>query len=300
MPGFKDWISAARPRTLPLAVSGLALGNFIAAFHGRHSWAITIGSILTATFLQILSNLANDYGDFVNGADNEERLGPERTVQSGKISISQMKAAIGLFIGLSLIAGIALLWFASEHVDILQLLMMLGLGLLAIGAAIKYTATKSPYGYKGFGDLAVFIFFGLLAVMGSYYLQTGVLDWSLLLPASGFGLLSTGVLNLNNLRDIENDEAVGKITIAVRLGLDQGKKYHFLLMALAAILFILFAFICYSVIYQYLFLIPLALLLGHSVKVQNRKTYAELNPLLKELALSSSLIAISFGIGLII
>lgn len=300
MPAFKDWVSAARPRTLPLAVSGLALGNFIAAFYGQHSWVITIGSILTATFLQILSNLANDYGDFVNGADNEDRVGPERAVQSGRISIPVMRRAIGIFMALSLASGVVLLWAASNNVDLVQLLVMLAFGLLAIGAAIKYTATKSPYGYKGYGDLAVFIFFGLLAVMGSYYLQTGALPWTLLLPASGFGFLSTGVLNLNNLRDIENDKAVGKITIAVRLGLDRGKKYHFVLMAAAAVLFILFALICYSVIYQYLFLIPLALLLGHSVKVHKRKTYAEFNPLLKELALSSSLIAISFGIGLII
>lgn len=300
MPNFSDWVSAARPRTLPLAVSGLALGNFIAAFHGAHSWAISIGSILTATFLQILSNLANDYGDYMNGADNADRLGPERAVQSGKISINTMKKAIALFVVLSLGSGIALLWLASDKINVLYLLVMLGLGVLAVGAAIKYTATDSPYGYKGLGDLAVFLFFGLLAVMGSFYLQTGMLTPELLLPASAFGFLSTGVLNLNNLRDIENDKAVGKITIAVRLGLQKGKKYHFLLIGAATLLFVLFAFICYSVFYQYLFLIPLTLLLGHSVKVHKRKTYAELNPLLKELALSSSLIAFSFGIGLII
>ncbi|MGB0431936.1 MAG: 1,4-dihydroxy-2-naphthoate octaprenyltransferase, partial [Bacteroidia bacterium] len=198
----KNWIDAARPRTLPLALAGLALGNLLAFENNKFSILICVLSILTATFLQILSNFANDYGDFVNGADNDARIGPARAVQSGAISTKTMKTAIITTALLSLITGILLLWVSSKNVNLVWLLIMLASGLLAIAAAYKYTASKNPYGYKGYGDIAVFIFFGLLAVMGIYFLQTNSLNLTMLLPASAFGLLSTGVLNLNNMRDI--------------------------------------------------------------------------------------------------
>lgn len=300
MASAKHWISAARPRTLPLALSGLALGNFIAAGHDSFQWSICVFSILTATLLQVLSNYANDYGDYANGADNEDRIGPARAVQSGAISEGTMKKAIVLLSVLSLSSGILLLWSARHNVSISYLVLMLALGLLAIGAAYKYTASKNPYGYKGFGDIAVFLFFGLLAVMGVYYLQTGSMHFDAVLTAVAFGALSTGVLNLNNMRDIQNDKAVGKITIAVRLGLNNARRYHYLLVTIGASFFVLFAIMSYHYSYQYLFLIPTALLLTHCVKVHKRDSYEGFNPLLKELALSSALIAIASGLGFIV
>lgn len=300
MASVQHWISAARPRTLPLALAGLALGNFIASSQDGFQWSIAVLSILTATFLQILSNYANDYGDFNNGADNEDRIGPARAVQSGAISAKAMKGAIVVLASLSLVSGILLLWFSRHNVSITYLLLMLALGILAIGAAYKYTASKNPYGYKGFGDIAVFLFFGLLAVMGVYYLQTGTLSWASLITGIAFGALSTGVLNLNNMRDIENDAAVGKITVAVRLGLNNARIYHYILVTIGGLFFVLFATISYHYSYQYLFLIPTALLITHCAKVHKRNSYEGFNPLLKELALSSALIAITAGLGFIL
>lgn len=300
MASVKHWISAARPRTLPLALAGLALGNFIAAGHLSFHWSIAISAILTATLLQVLSNYANDYGDFNNGADNENRIGPARAVQSGAISVGAMKRAIIVLSLLSLSSGILLLWFSRENVSIGYLLLMLVFGLLSIGAAYKYTASKNPYGYKGFGDIAVFLFFGILAVMGVYYLQTGTLSVAALTAAVAFGALSTGVLNLNNMRDIENDEVAGKITVAVRLGLNKARAYHYILVTIGGVFFVLFATISYQYSYQYLFLIPTALLITHCAKVHKRDSYEGFNPLLKELALSSAFIAIAVGLGFIL
>ncbi|MFY0675010.1 MAG: 1,4-dihydroxy-2-naphthoate polyprenyltransferase [Bacteroidia bacterium] len=300
MARLKLWIEAARPRTLPLALAGLIMGNLLAYNYETFSWPIFNFSILTAALLQILSNYANDYGDFKNGADNENRIGPKRAVQSGGITEKQMFKAILFFASLSLISGVWLLYLASETVNVLWLLVMLLFGLASIGAAYKYTASKNPYGYKGMGDIAVFLFFGLLAVLGSFFLQTNAFSPIVLLPACAFGLLSTAVLNLNNMRDIENDANSGKITIAVRLGIKNAKNYHYTLISIATISFLIFCFTEYAMWYQFLFLIPLLLLYVHFTKVKKRSTYAEFDPLLKELALSSALIAICISIAYIL
>lgn len=297
---FSAWIQAARPRTLPLALAGLALGNFIAAFYQTFSWAIALSTVATAFFLQVLSNFANDYGDFVNGADNDDRIGPARAVQSGAISAAQMKRAMVITSVLALLFGVLSLYYASQNVNILPLLLMLGLGFGAIWAAIKYTSSANPYGYKGYGDLAVFVFFGLLAVLGSFYLQSGEVKWLVALPAAGFGLFSTGVLNLNNMRDIVNDKAMGKITVAVRLGLAKAKFYHAILIIAGCFLFVIFAIESYTATWQFLFLIPIGFMILHLIKVNKRHNHAEFNPLLKELSLSSALLALTIGIGLII
>ncbi|MBI1184072.1 1,4-dihydroxy-2-naphthoate octaprenyltransferase [bacterium] len=300
MASLQSWVSAARPRTLPLAVAGLLLGNLLAAADGLFHPLIAVLSVLTATFLQVLSNFANDYGDFKNGADNEHRIGPKRSVQSGEISERAMKNAIILFASMAFVSGLGLLYYASFKIGTVHLLTMLGLGFLSILAAYRYTASKNPYGYKGYGDIAVFVFFGLLAVAGIYFLQTGTISSQSLFMGAAFGALSTGVLNLNNMRDIENDANTGKITVAVRLGLPRAKRYHYILISSAVIIFILFAAIRFQTVYQYLFLTPILLLITHCVKVNKRTTYADFNPLLKELSLSSALTALSTGIAIII
>jgi 1,4-dihydroxy-2-naphthoate octaprenyltransferase len=213
----KAWISAFRLRTLPLALASIFLGSFIAAAHGAFDWLIFSLCVLTTLFLQILSNLANDYGDSIHGADGEHREGPSRAVQAGLISATQMKKAMTVFGVLSFITGVLLIYTAFQAQWWLALIF-LGLGLGAIYAAIRYTAGKNPYGYKGLGDLFVLLFFGLVGVGGSYFLYTQVLDWFILLPATGCGLLAVGVLNVNNIRDIKSDEVSGKRSIPVRIG----------------------------------------------------------------------------------
>ena len=220
------WIQAARPNTLPLALASIVLGTACASLNATIDGVVLGMAILTATLLQILSNLANDYGDADLGADTQARIGPQRMVSTGQITPEEMRRAMYFFAGLSLVSGLALLVMVQQRVGWLALGVLLGAGLLAIGAAIKYTVSDTNYGYKGLGDLAVFLFFGWLGVGGSHFLQGGSLDMEVLLPASGFGLLSTAVLNVNNLRDMKTDREVGKNTIPVRLGLKRTRWYH--------------------------------------------------------------------------
>jgi 1,4-dihydroxy-2-naphthoate octaprenyltransferase len=300
MTKLKAWISASRLRTLPLAIAGIILGSFLAASKNNHDWTITGMAILTAVLLQILSNLANDYGDFSKGTDNENRVGPERALQSGIITKPQMKVALFLFVILSLISGVYLLWLSFGSQKIVYALIFLGIGVLSIWAAIKYTVGKSAYGYRGLGDLFVFIFFGWVSVMGVYFLQVQTIDLSIFLPASALGLLSTGVLNLNNTRDIINDRDSGKITLAVKMGYNNARKYQMMLFILTVVLTSLYTSIFGAGIWQQLYwisIIPLAMVV---IKTYNITEPKKLDPLLKVQALSTLLYALSFGIGQIL
>ncbi|WP_421919960.1 1,4-dihydroxy-2-naphthoate polyprenyltransferase [Marinifilum sp.] len=296
----KAWVHAFRLRTLPLALSNIFLGSLLAAADGKFSIKIFLLASLTTLFLQILSNLANDLGDSVSGADNENRLGPERAVQSGVISKKEMIRMVFVFALLSLTAGLFLLWEALQLLSYTQAFVMLGLGLLAIAAAINYTVGNNPYGYNGFGDLFVFLFFGLTGVVGCYFLHTGDVNWSILLPATSVGLLSVGVLNLNNMRDIENDSNSGKRTLVVKIGSEKAKKYHLFLIGFAILSACAYVLIHWNSIYQLLFLISLPLLLKHIYVVAKNKVAQELDPELKKLALSTLLFSLSFGLGLLL
>ena len=229
------WLEAARPKTLPLALVSILTGSVLAYSAGHFSLTIAIMALVTATLLQILSNLANDYGDAVQGTDNDNRLGPQRAMQSGVVTADQMKKAIIFNIILTAIAGLTLVFYALSSFE--SILTFIGLGILAILAAIAYTMGSKPYGYVGLGDLSVFLFFGLLGVSGTYFLHTGHVDATLFLPALGCGLLAVAVLNINNMRDIENDSQCGKRTMAVRLGQRKAKQYHFILLGSALVAF---------------------------------------------------------------
>ena len=300
MANTKAWISAFRLRTLPLAVASISMGSIAAAMDGTHRWNITLLALLTAFLLQILSNLANDYGDFKNGADNDDRKGPQRAVASGAISEKAMLRAMILFVVLSLTSGISLLVIGIPDLfeNIKGLLFFL-VGIAAIVAAVKYTAGNNPYGYSGLGDLSVFIFFGIVAVMGTYYLQTNAFNWSVLLPASAFGLLSTGVLNVNNIRDIENDKATGKITIPVKLGPKKARGYHLLLILSAFILTTIYFGEQSGSLLNYLFLLSVPLYAIHTLSILKSTTGDELmlNTRLKQLVFLNLLYTLLFGLG---
>lgn len=290
------WVSAARPRTLPLALSSIWLGSFLAAFYGDFKWQVVIWASVTTIFLQILSNLANDYGDSVHGADSEHRQGPQRAVQAGLISAGAMRAAMVAFGMLSLFSGLYLL-YSSVGFNWQVFLFFLALGLLAIVAAITYTSGSRPYGYAGLGDISVFLFFGLVAVLGSFYLHTEWLRWELLLPACSSGLFSTAVLNLNNIRDISSDKLAGKLSVPVRIGRERAVQYHaFLLLAglAAALIYVLLE---YRSAWQLLFLLSTPLFLINLRAVVKYKEAAALDPYLKQMALSTLAFVLLFGIG---
>ena len=297
---IKAWIHAFRLRTLPLALSNIFLGSFLAAAEGKFSLKIFIFATFTTLFLQILSNLANDLGDSISGADNKDRIGPERAVQSGIISKKEMKWMLIVFIAFSLFSGFYLINVGLQLISLHEGLILLGVGILAIGAAINYTIGKNPYGYTGFGDLFVFLFFGLVGVLGTYFLHVGSLNWLVVLPAVSVGLLSVGVLNLNNMRDIKNDSQTGKITIVVKMGVQKAKVYHFVLLVVAMLSACIYTILKWEEPIQLLYLVSFPFLIRNIIVVFKNVDSRELDPELRKLALSTFLFSLSFGLGLIL
>lgn len=275
------------------------MGAFLAAADGVFRWSVFGLCALTTILLQILSNLANDYGDSVHGADSDERTGPQRAVQSGAISQQVMKKALYLFGLLSFISGIGLLLVSFETLGE-AFWVFIGFGILAIAAAITYTAGWRPYGYAGLGDLSVLIFFGGMAVLGSYYLFDQQLHIDLVLPALSTGLLSVGVLNVNNIRDIDSDKKAGKFSIPVRIGRSNAIIYHYFLLFSALACALVFVLLNYREPQQYLFLLSLPLFIKNAFAVRNNTSSATLDPYLKQLALSTLLFVLLFGLGQLI
>ena len=297
---LSSWLKAFRLRTLPLAFSSIAMGSFIAGAEGLFKWSIFSLAIITTLFLQILSNLANDYGDTVHGADSGERLGPARTVQSGEISLPAMKKAVIIFASLSLISGSALIHFGLKGLSNVYLVAFFILGLGAIAAAIKYTAGKNPYGYKGLGDIFVFLFFGVVGVTGTYFLHTHHLNYQVLLPAFSLGFLSTGVLNVNNMRDQVSDKNSGKMTLAVKLGTTYSKYYHLALIGLAFLLVTIYTLLNFTSGIQLIFSISVPLFAIHLINVFKNREPVLLDKQLKFLVLSTLIFCLTFGIGLLV
>ncbi len=268
------------------------MGTALAAADGPVRWPVVAWCALTTVLLQMLSNLANDYGDTQNGADSALRQGPVRAVQSGAITAAAMRRAIGVCAGLALLSGLALLWVAFGTTHLPFALGFLALGLACIWAAYRYTAGANPYGYAGWGDAAVFVFFGLVGVLGTYFLQTLSVRPLLLLPAAALGLLSSGVLTINNIRDLESDAATGKRTIPVRLGPAAARRYLTLQLVLAAVLLVVFR--AHSVApwpvidyRQWAFLLAVLPLASVAGAVQRARTPAQVDPQLKALALTT-------------
>ncbi len=287
MANLKVWIEAARLRTLPLALAGIFTGSALAIREGSFNPIIFGLALLTATFLQVLSNLANDYGDSQNGADHAERLGPKRAVQSGIISSSSMKKAMIIMGIIAFVSGIILLLY-SFRADYIKLLYFLILGLASIAAAVKYTAGKNPYGYMGLGDLFVFLFFGIVAVFGTYYLFTQEISCAPFVLSTAIGFLAAGVLNVNNIRDIDSDIKAGKKSVPVRLGEGNAKMYHLLLL-LAAVLLIIWDALTTGFWWG---ILATPIFIKNSVLIYKAKNHTEYDKLLKPLAIGTFILSL--------
>lgn len=293
---MKHWIQAARLRTLPLSVSGIIVGSAYAHYQGYSDWSIVILALLTTLGLQVLSNYANDYGDGVKGTD-VNRIGEKRLVAAGVITAEQMKKAVIITAVLTFIIALLLIYvaFGKENFALSLIFILLGIG--SIGAAIKYTVGKSAYGYSGFGDVFVFIFFGLVSVIGSNFLFTHFIDWKLFLPATAIGLLSVAVLNLNNMRDIENDKIAGKNTLVVKMGLENAKKYHSFLVISPFISILIFSIITDISFFQMLLVFLILAKHLKTVKIANK--YEDFDPELKKVALSTFALSLLFWLTLV-
>lgn len=291
------WISALRPRTLFLAVAVALCGNGLAYNSGKFSYAVFFLTLAIAIILQLLSNLANDLGDYQHGTDTTgERLGPTRTVQSGAISPQQMKKAIFICCGIAAIVGLALIYMALQFMNPLYMLLFIILGILCIIAAIKYTSGDNPYGYKAMGDIFSFTFFGLVAVVGTYFLHVHAIDCKPWMPAIGLGLLTAAVLNVNNMRDRQNDMKSGKITLAIKFGYMGAKHYHSFLTIGALICFIAYNILYTSEWYHWAYLlvfIPLFKILANIYKTKDDKA---LDPYLKYTSMSTFVLSLIFVI----
>ena len=295
---MKHWLQAFRLRTLPLAVSSIIVGSALAAFYSDFRWSVFGLALLTAVLLQVLSNLANDLGDHLHGTDNDVRVGPQRAVQSGAISTASMKRAMWICGLLAFASGIALIVIALGGSA--TTLVFLLIGVLSIGAAVKYTFGSNPYGYSGFGDISVLLFFGIVGVVGTFYLHTGTFTFSVLLPAFGMGLLSTAMLNLNNMRDIHGDAANGKRTVVVRMGAARAKGYHVALVLTGFACLVLFSATHFYTAWQYLFAITFIAIDRHLRFVLKNTEPRALDPHMKFLALTTLVTALLFSLGLIL
>ena len=304
MAKFKTWIKAARPRTVLLSFSGVLLGAFLAIakvpepVEGPTPWLTIIFSALTAILLQVLSNLANDYGDFKKGTDSAKRVGPQREMQSGSITEREMKRGMAFVTTLCLIVG-ALLIFVFARLSWQELAVFAALGLGAVLAALFYTLGKRPYGYRGLGDLYCFLFFGWAAVFGTFYLATKSLDFSVLLPASAMGFLSNAVLNINNMRDYENDRASGKNSLVVKLGLKKAFVYHCLLIGGAFVCMPVYLPIKHPPVDSFMF-VWLFLLFFKDLKAIKKTKPEELDPFLGHQVRNTFLLVVVYGVLVVV
>ncbi len=294
---MKHWIQAARLRTLPLSLSGIILGGCLAHKNQVFDIWIFVLSVLTTIGFQVLSNFANDYGDGVKGTDNENRIGPKRALQSGVITAKQMLRGIYITIVFTLILALVLIYVSFGVEDFGYSVLFFFLGIASIAAAIKYTMGNKAYGYSGLGDVFVFLFFGLLSVVGSLFLYTKSIESITFLPAFSVGFLSAAVLNLNNMRDRASDILSSKNTLVVKLGEGKSKQYHYSLLILAFISSLVYVISDYRSAFQFLFLIAFIPIAMHFIRVTKNTEVIKLDPELKLVALSTFLYAILFGIG---
>ena len=287
-----------RLRTLPLSTGGVLLGILLAAADFKISFPVAVLIVVTTVCLQILSNLSNELGDVLHGTDTPDRVGPQYGLNGGELTIPQMKRLIGLFVLLCVVSGTAMTWLSFGTILELTPILVLLLGAAAITGAMKYTLGRNPYGYRGLGDLYVFLFFGIVAVTGAYFVSSHVLYWRLLLPAASVGFLSVGVLNVNNIRDMKTD-AENRVTVAIRLGEKRAKVYQTVLIILGWVCMIAYCLLRIFDPWHYLFVLTLPLFILHLRGVW-RRTGKDLDPMLPLLVMSTFLFCILAGAGYLI
>ena len=293
------WMKAARPRTVLLSFSGVMMGGFLALASGWKPNVLALSfCALTALLLQILSNLANDYGDFKKGLDNADRTGPQRVMQSGELTERQMRTGIALTALLALVSG-ALLIFVFARLTWRELAVFAALGIAAVAAALLYTLGKRPYGYRGFGDLFCFLFFGWAAVFGTFYLTIKIFDFTVLLPATAIGFLSNAVLNINNMRDYENDKAKGKNSLVVKLGLKRAFVYHVILIIGAFACLTVFLVLKQTPWFTYAFWLLFPLFLKDLITIRKLFESGHLDQMLPRQVIKTFLLTLVFGITLL-
>ncbi|PVW13563.1 1,4-dihydroxy-2-naphthoate octaprenyltransferase [Marixanthomonas spongiae] len=294
MTKLRAWVSAARLRTLPLSISGILTASAVAIAEGYFKLSICVLALITTLGFQILSNFANDYGDGVKGTDNADRVGPMRAMQSGILKEKDLKRGMIITAVLTLLVATLLIFEAFGNENFLHSFIFFNLGIAAVIAAVTYTVGKKAYGYRAMGDLFVFLFFGLLGVMGCYFLYSKNLGDLILLPAIVIGLLSAAVLNLNNMRDRLADAKVNKNTLAVVLGGTKVKHYHAALIITAFALSLLYFFLKSDEIIEFLPLVAFIPLFLNIVKVYKNESPPLLDPELKKIALSTFLFSVLF------
>ena len=298
---MKHWIQAARLRTLPLSVSGIIVGSFYAMSQSMFNWKIVFFALSTTLGLQILSNFANDYGDGVKGTDNEDRIGPKRAIQSGAITPQAMKRAMIITSIMTLLSAVLLIYCSFKDHNLGFSLFFLVLGILAIASAIRYTVGSNAYGYRGYGDVFVFVFFGLVSTLGIYFMFAKTFEnaYLLFLPATAIGFLSVAVLNLNNMRDVTSDKKAGKNTLVVKMGVEKAKIYHYFLIVSAMVLVLIFAYLSDFHFDQYIFIVAYFPLTKHLITVYKTKDSRALDPELKKVALSTFFLSVLLALCLI-
>ena len=294
---LKAAVKSMRLRTLPLSMAGVILGILLAVADWKVDPWTAVLIVLTTISLQILANLSNELGDVLRGTDTAERQGPQYGLNSGEMTVSGMKALIGIFIGLCVVFGTLMTWRAFGTLWALTPILVLVLGAAAILGAMKYTLGRHPYGYNAKGDFYVFLFFGLVAVLGAYFVCTeGVgLHWKLLLPASAIGCFSVGVLNVNNIRDMKTD-AVNRVTIAIKLGVHRARIYQTVLIVLGLVLMAAYCLLCWPSWWHWLWLLTLPLYIKHLHLVWTRTDRA-LDPALPLLVLTTFALSLLMGFG---
>lgn len=295
MSKFLAAVKSMRLRTLPLSTGGVLLGILLATADYRVSWGVAVLTVLTTVCLQILSNLSNELGDVLHGTDTPERLGPQYGLNSGELTVAQMKRLIGLFVILCMVSGTAMTWYSFGTLLDLTPILVLLLGAAAITGAMKYTLGRNPYGYRGLGDVYVFLFFGIVAVCGAYFVVSHTMFWRLLLPGAAVGCFSVGVLNVNNIRDMKTDVR-NRVTVAIRLGEHRAKIYQSILIVLGWALMVAYCCLRFFSWWHYLYVLTLPLFVLHLRGVWQRND-RELDPMLPLLVMATFLFCVLAGVG---
>ena len=287
-----------RLRTLPLSLSGILAGIFVAIDNGHQNWPAIVMLVLTTICLQVLTNLSNELGDTLHETDTDDRQGMHYSLQDGTMTIPQMNRLILIFTILSCVFGTMMIYFSFGTLLCLDSVIFFILGICAIWAARHYTLGDNPYGYRGLGDISVFIFFGLATTGGGYYLCSCDITYLYIwLLAAAIGCFSVAVLNVNNIRDMKSD-ARTRMTVAIRLGEHRARMYHTFLIALGWLLMLAYTTATFTSWMCWMYIVTLPLFIIHLRIVWTRQDKA-LDPMLPMLVISTFMMTILFGVGVL-